>query len=85
MKRFIVQTRFYYDIQDPDHFVIVNPTKPVLRAIDLKNGYVNRDWVIRQFRIPHLRLTKRSCLVEYLVDANKTNVPPIEKRRVCVR
>jgi hypothetical protein len=85
MKRFIVQTRFYYDIQDTDHFVIVNQTKSVLRASDLKNGYVNRDWVIRQFGISHLRLTKRSCLVEYLVDINENGVLPVEKKIVYVR
>jgi len=85
MKRFIIQTRFYYDIQDPDHFVIVNPTKPVLRAIDFKKGYVTRDWVIRRFAISHLQLTKRSCLVEYLVDTNETGVLPVENKRVYVR
>ena len=85
MKRFQVQTRFYYDIQDADHFVIVNQTTPVLRASDVTKGYVNRGWVIRNFAISHLRLTKRSCLVEYLVDINETNVPPIERQRVRVR
>jgi len=85
MKRFRVQTRFYYDIQDTDHFVIINQTTPVINVSDLKKGYVNRDWVIRRFAISHLQLTKRSCLVEYLVDTHEKNAIPIEKKRVYVR
>lgn len=83
MKRFLVQTRFYYDIQDTDHFVIVNSTRPV--ASDCKKCYINRDWVIRHFGIPHLHLTKRSCLVEYLVDIHNARALPVEKRRIYVR
>ena len=79
-----IQTRFYYDMEDIDHFVILERTKRILLANDITRGYVDRRWVFDKFKhaIHPIRLTKRSCLVEYLV---KTNQFPIEMCRVYVR
>ena len=80
----MVQTRFYYDIQDADHFVILHHSKKILLASDIDRGYVLRRWVINRFKnaIQPLRLTRRSCLVEYLVKS--IGAIPIEKHRVFV-
>lgn len=82
-----IQTRFYYDIGDLDHFVILSAIEPIIRASDAARGYVDRNWVIRKYKnaISHIRLTKRSCLVEYFVDSLLTNSIPVERRRVFVR
>jgi hypothetical protein len=81
------QTRFYYDIQDLDHFVILQTGPSILRQSDISRGYVNRGWVIRKYKntIQHLCLTPRSCLVEYLVESIRLNLHPVEHRRVYVR
>lgn len=95
-----LQTRFYYDIQDLDHFVILQTGSAILRPSDVSRGYVNRGWVIRKYKhaIQHLRLTPRSCLVEYLVESlrfiptstlfvrQSGNIHnPVERHRVYVR
>ena len=82
-----IQTRFYYDIQDLDHFVILSDIEPILRASDVARGYVEREWVIHKYKnaISHIRLTPRSCLVEYLVESLKANLTPVETRRLYVR
>lgn len=70
-----IQTRFYCDIGDLDHFVILNAIEPIIRASDAARGYVDRNWAIRKYKnaISYIRLTKRSCLVEYFVDSLLTN------------
>jgi hypothetical protein len=64
-----LQTRFYYDILDLDHFIILHESKSLLGAQDKKRGYVERSWFLDNYRklIQGVRLTKRSCLVEYNV------------------
>ena len=81
------QTRFYYDIKDLDHFVILQTGPAILRQSDVSRGYVDRDWVFRKYKhaIQYLRLTPRSCLVEYLVESLRLNLHPVERRRVYVR
>ena len=62
-----LQTRLYYDIEDIDHFVILEHTKRILSAKDIERGYVNRRWIIEKFKhaIRPILFTKRSCLVEW--------------------
>jgi hypothetical protein len=79
-----IQTRFYYDVEDLDHFVILNHNGPVIRASDMERGYVCRDWLMKKFKhaIQYLRLTPRSCLVELLLSGKSNE--QIEKKRVYV-
>jgi len=79
-----IQTRFYYDIEDIDHFVILTHDGSVIRPLDVKRGYVTREWLKAKIEhaIHYLLLTPRSCLVECLVG--KSNAL-IEKKRVYVR
>lgn len=82
-----IQTRFYYDVEDLDHFVILNQLEPVLRPVDVSRGYVDRGWVIKNFKhaIQHLRLTPRSCLVELCIDSMNADVGQKERARLYVR
>ena len=45
-----IQTRFYYDMEDIDHFVILERTKRILLANDITRGYVDRRWVFDKFK-----------------------------------
>ena len=78
-----LQTRFYYDIFDTYHFVVLHETKGVLRAVDKKRGYVERSWFLDKYKnaVQGLRLTKRSCLVECVIEKDD----PKELFRVYVR
>ena len=69
IKTQLIQTRFYYDIVDLDHFVILHESKSLLKTQDKKRGYVERSWFLDTYKnaVKGLRLTKRSCLVEYNV------------------
>ena len=66
-----IQTRFYYDIEDMYHFVILHQTKKILLEKDITRGYVHQKWVCNNFKkeINTLRLTPRSCFVEYLAES----------------
>jgi hypothetical protein len=77
----LFQTRFYYDIDDDMHFVILHPTKKLLTYREVSAGHVHRSWLLQRFKnaIQILRLTHRSCLVEYALTPF-----PVEKHRVYV-
>ena len=78
-----LQTRFYYDIFDLDHFVILHESKSLLKEKDKKRGYVERSWFLDTYQnaVQGLRLTKRSCLVECVIEKDD----PKELFRVYVR
>jgi hypothetical protein len=78
-----LQTRFYYDILDLNHFVVLQQTKYLLRELDKKRGYVERSWFLDKYKnaVQGLRLTKRSCLVECVIEKDD----PKELFRVYVR
>ena len=78
-----LQTRFYYDILDLDHFVILHQSKSLLKEIDKKRGYVKRSWFLDKYKnaVQGLRLTNRSCLVEYFFAKDTQR----ENARVYVR
>lgn len=71
MRLAMYQTRFYFDIEDDTHFIILDHTKKLLSQKDIDRGYVSREWLLKHFQnaIQILRLTKRSCLVEYVFHA----------------
>jgi hypothetical protein len=77
-----IQTRFYYDVEDRDDFVILHQTDPILKKNDIARGYVEREWVLKKFKhtVQYMRLTPRACLVETLSkDSSMT-----ERNRVYV-
>lgn len=81
-----IQTRFYYDVEDRDDFVILNHSYPVIRKPDIARGYVEREWILKKFKpaIQYMRLTPRACLVEFLVEPGPTNTNMKENARVYV-
>ena len=82
--RKIFQTRFYYDISDLDHFIILHQTKFILRELDKKRGYVERSWFLDNHKnvVQGLRLNKKSCVVECVVQPG---IGPTEKNRLFIR
>jgi len=83
-----IQTRFYYDIEDHDHFVILTRRAMgyLIKNADIKRGYVARKWLAENFNnaIQMCRLTSRSCLVEFLTDA-RSSFGGKERLRLYVR